>query len=226
MNWVKSETLSKISGVAHGFLNRRFNGNAQDAARCFGLSKIITLNQIHSGIVFVVKDEFKEEPEQKGDAIISTQRGIGIGVFTADCVPILFVDKSASAVGVVHAGWRGTLSRIAKNTLLEIKKNFRIEPSELYAVVGPSVGRCCYEVGEDVASLFMDEFKECNGYLFKKINSKYILDLKEANRIALVKEGVKDIEVINICTRCSREFHSYRRDGKGVGKQLSFIGLV
>ncbi len=59
MNWVKSEILSKIGGVVHGFLNRRFNGNAQDVARYFGLSKIITLNQIHSSIVFVIKDEFK-----------------------------------------------------------------------------------------------------------------------------------------------------------------------
>jgi purine-nucleoside/S-methyl-5'-thioadenosine phosphorylase / adenosine deaminase len=226
MNWIRSENLSKIRGVVHGFSNRNFNGSVSDVARFFGLSKIATLNQIHSSVVFVIKDGFKEEPEQKGDAIVTSLRGIGIGVFTADCVPLLLIDKSVSAVAVVHAGWRGTLSQITKATLLEMEKNFGTEPSTVSAVVGPSIGMCCYEVGKDVAALFKDKFANWDTYLFRKNDSKYVLDLKEANRTALVKEGVENIEVIKICTKCSNEFHSYRRDGKRVGNQLSFIGLI
>jgi len=226
MGWIKSQNLSKISGVVHGFSNREFGGDLGEAARRFGLSGIFTLTQVHSSDVFVIKDGFREKTGQKGDAIVTGLKDLGIGVFTADCLPILFVDRSASVVAVAHAGWRGTLSRIAMATLLEIERNFGIGPGRVVAVIGPSIGRCCYEVGEDVASLFMDRFKDWRSYLFKKNNSKYILDLKEANRIALAQEGVKDIEVLNTCTKCEGDFHSFRRDGKGVGAQLSFIGLV
>jgi len=107
-----------------------------------------------------------------------------------------------------------------------MKQRFGIEPSRVSCVVGPSIGGCCYEVGEDVASQFIHKFDNWKGFLFRKSNLKYILDLKEANRINLFKEGVRDIEVMNICTKCNSDFHSYRRDGENVGKQLSFIGLV
>lgn len=225
MNWVKSRILSRIRGVVHGFSNRDFNGSLSDAAGLFGLSGIATLDQIHSSNVFVIKDKFGEL-EQKGDALIADLKGIGIGVFTADCVPILFADDSASVVAAIHAGWRGTLLQITKATILEMKKSFGISPSRIRAVVGPSIGVCCYEIGEDVASLFMDKFNDWNGYLFKKDNSKYVLDLKEANRYALLREGVEDIEIIGICTKCNSDFHSYRRDGKKIGNHINFIGLI
>lgn len=225
MNWVKSQGLSKIRGVVHGFSNKGFNGSLSEAAGLFGLSGIATLDQIHSSEVFVIKDKFKEL-EQKGDALILDLKGMGAGVFTADCVPILLVDRSASVAAAVHAGWRGTLSQIAKATLIEMEKSFGIAPSRICAAVGPSIGACCYEVGEDVASLFMDKSSDWERYLFRKGNSKFVLDLKEANRHTLAREGVEDIEVIGICTKCSREFHSYRRDGKKVGSQLNFIGLI
>lgn len=225
MNWIKSQGLSEIKGVVHGFSNKGFNGSLSEAAGLFGLSGIATLDQIHSSEVFVIKDRFKEL-EQKGDALILDLKGMGAGVFTADCVPILLVDKSASVAAAIHAGWRGTLSQIAKATLIKIEKSFGIAPSRICAAVGPSIGECCYEVGEDVASLFTDKSSDWERYLFRKGNSKYALDLKEANRRTLEREGVEDIEVIGICTKCSREFHSYRRDGKKVGSQLNFIGLI
>lgn len=226
MSWIKSENLSKVSGVVHGFSNRGFKGDLKETATHFRLRRIITLNQVHSSNVLVIKDGFREKPGQKGDAIVTSLNGMGIGVFTADCLPLLLVDRSASVVATVHAGWKGTLSQITRTALLEMGENFGTEPSTLYAVLGPSIGRCCYEVGEDVASLFMNKFENWKGYLFKKNDSKYTLDLKEANKIALIEEGVRDVEVIDICTKCDSGFHSYRRDGKGVGKQLSFVGLI
>ncbi len=226
MSWIKSESLSKIGGIVHGFSNKKFSGSVSDVARYFGLSNIATLNQTHSSDVFVISDGFKDLSREKGDAIITGLSGIGIGVFTADCVPLLFAEKTGSVVAVVHAGWRGTLSQIPIAALNEMKNRFGIEPSRLSCVIGPSIGGCCYEVGDDVASRFIDKFDNWNGFLFRKNKFKYILDLKEANRITLFKGGVKDIEMINVCTKCSADFHSYRRDGKNVGKQLSFIGLV
>ena len=226
MSWIKSLSLSKIGGIVHGFSNKKFNGSVSDIARYFGLNNIATIDQTHSSDVLVINDGFKDLSREKGDAIITDLRGIGIGVFTADCVPILFAEKTGLLVAVVHAGWRGTLSQVPIATLTEMKKRFGIEPSGVSCVVGPSIGGCCYEVGEDVASQFIDKFDNWKDFLFRKSNLKYILDLKEANRINLFKEGVRDIEVMNICTKCNSDFHSYRRDGENVGKQLSFIGLV
>jgi hypothetical protein len=226
MSWIKSQSLSRIGGVVHGFSNREFNESLSQAAGYFGLDSIATLNQVHSSKVFILRDGFKDATMGNGDALITGLKGIGIGVFTADCVPILLAEKSGSIIAVVHAGWRGTLSQISKATLIEMKKGFGIEPSAFSCVVGPSIGCCCYEVGEDVASQFMNKFEDWNDFLFRKDNSKYILDLKEANRISLSKEGVKEIEITNFCTKCNTDFHSYRRDGKNAGKQLSFIGLV
>ncbi|MER3446474.1 MAG: peptidoglycan editing factor PgeF [Candidatus Dadabacteria bacterium] len=225
MNWVKSQILSKISGVVHGFSNRGFNGSLSEAAGLFGLRGIATLDQIHSSRVFVIRNKFKGL-EQKGDALIADLKGIGVGVFTADCMPILLVDDSTSVVAAIHAGWRGTLSQIAKATILEIEKGFGIAPSRIHAVLGPSIGVCCYEIGWDVASLFMDRFSDWEGYLLRKGKSEYVLDLKEANRYALAREGVKNIEIIEICTKCNMEFHSYRRDGKRTGSHINFIGLI
>jgi YfiH family protein len=226
MSWITSKRLSEISGLVHGFLDKSFNGDVSEVARLSGLSRIVTLKQVHSSDVLVIKDVSKARSEQEGDAIATDLRGIGVGVFTADCVPLLLMDRSTSSIAVVHAGWRGTLSQIVKVTLFEMKKDFGTQPSGVCAVIGPSIGRCCYEVGEDVASLFVDKFEDSNGYLLKKGDSKYVLDLKEASRTALVKEGVTNIDVINICTKCNRGFHSYRREGRGVRTQLSFVGLV
>ncbi len=226
MYWVKSERLSKIKGIVHGFLDKRFNGNVQGITKLTGLDRIATLKQVHSSDVFVVRNGLDINSEREGDAIVTDQRGIGVGVFTADCVPLLFVDKSASYVAVAHAGWRGTLSQIAKATLLEMNRSFGVRPEEVHAVIGPSIGKCCYEVGEDVASLFVNRFGDSDRYVFKKKGSKYILDLKEANRVYLFEGGVRDIDIINVCTKCNAAFNSYRREGKGVMSQLSFIGLL
>ncbi len=226
MNSVFSHKLSKISSVVHGFLNKRFIGNSIEAADYYGLNEIATLKQIHGDSVFIIKDKFNSDKEEKGDAIVSTVRNLGIGVYTADCLPILLADKKATVVAVVHAGWRGTLLQIAESTLLKMEKSFGLESNNVIAAIGPSIGRCCYEVGEDVATQYMNKFEYWEAYLFKKNGSKYILDLREANRLSLTMAGVKDVEVIDICTKCNTEFHSFRREGEGVGKQLSFIGLV
>ncbi|MFQ5787969.1 MAG: peptidoglycan editing factor PgeF [Thermodesulfobacteriota bacterium] len=226
MNSVFSYKLSKISSVVHGFLNKRFVGESIEAAHYFGLNEIATLKQIHSNSVFIIKDKFNSDKEENGDAIVSSLRNLGIGVYTADCLPILLADRNAAVVAVVHAGWRGTLLQIAESTLLRMGKNFGIESNNVFAAIGPSIGRCCYEVGQDVAKQYMNKFEDWDTYLFKKNGSKFMLDLREANRLGLKMAGVKEVEVIDICTKCNKEFHSFRRDGKGVGKQLSLIGLV
>lgn len=226
MAWVKSDLLSGIRGVVHGFSDRKFSGNPEDAAARFGLESITTLNQIHSRRIFIMDEDNLEIGGENGDGIITNLRGNGIGVFTADCVPILLADRYGTVLGVAHAGWRGTLSRIVGNTLTRMKKSFGVKPEDVCAALGPSIGVCCYEVGQEVATLFIDQFDDSRRYLFERENSKYMLDLKYLNRVLFEQAGVRMIEVIDVCTKCAARFYSYRREGRGVGSNLSFIASV
>jgi len=224
MNFIQSEKLTSFD-VVHGFANRTIGTNSNEIKKHFKLPKIAQLNQIHSGDVIIVDDIENHDDLIEGDALVTDLKDVGIAIRTADCVPILIVDKSKSIIAAVHAGWRGTLSEIAISTIRKIESNYGISPTELTAVIGPSIKKCCYEVGEDVASLFEERIQNCDEYLFKSGESKYMLDLSLTIKFGLQKAGVMDIEVVDICTKCNDNFYSYRREGKGVNTQLSFIAL-
>ncbi len=225
MGWIKSTILSSLPGVEHGFADRDPDLNPEGV---FGFKGIARLNQVHGNQVFVLGERIGIEVGRvaDGDAIVTSRRGIGIGISTADCVPVLLTDHGGTVAGAVHAGWRGTALRILDSVLEKIDKEYGLKPSGLNAVIGPSIGKCCYEVGEDVASLFRDGFDDASEYLIKTNGSKYMLDLSGINRRMLEKAGVANIEVLGVCTKCNPNFYSYRREGKGVGSQLSVIGLV
>lgn len=225
MGWIKSTILSSLPGVAHGFADRDPGLNPEGV---FGFTGIARLNQVHGNQVFVLGERIGIGGGRvaDGDAIVTSRRGIGIGVSTADCVPVLLTDHGGSVAGAVHAGWRGTALRILDSVLEKIDEEYGLKPGDLNAVIGPSVGMCCYEVGADVATLFRDGFGDFDEYLLETDSCKYMLDLPGINRSALVKAGVANIEVLGVCTKCNPNFFSYRREGKGVGSQLSVIGLV
>lgn len=154
MGWIKSDLLSSLPGVAHGFADRNADMSPEGVAESFGFSGIARLNQVHGKDVFVLRDASAPGggcvPD--GDAIVTSLGGVGIGVSTADCVPVLLTDDRGTVAAAVHAGWRGTVLRILDSVLEKINEEYGIRPSELNAVIGPSVGKCCYEVREDVAS--------------------------------------------------------------------------
>ena len=225
MSFALSERLTSFEGLVHGFADRSVGADASMIEKHFNLSRLAQLKQMHSADVVIVNDPENHDNLTEGDALVTGLKGVGIGIRTADCVPILIVDKGNSVVAAVHGGWRGTLSEIADNTVRVIQSNYGVYPSELTAVIGPSIKKCCYEVGEDVASLFKEKFDNTDQYLFESTKSKYFLDLSIANRFQLQRVGVADIEVIDICTKCNESFFSYRREGKGVSTQLSYIGL-
>lgn len=228
MGWIKSDLLSSLPGVAHGFADRNADMSPEGVAESFGFSGIARLNQVHGKDVFVLRDASAPGggcvPD--GDAIVTSLGGVGIGVSTADCVPVLLTDDRGTVAAAVHAGWRGTVLRILDSVLEKINEEYGIRPSELNAVIGPSVGKCCYEVREDVASRIREEFDGWGEYLVPSGGSGYMLDLPGINRRVLERAGVGRIEVIGVCTKCNTDFYSYRREGKGVGSQLSVIGLI
>lgn len=163
------------------------------------------------------------------DALITTESGCCLCISTADCVPLLLYDTRHEAIAAIHAGWRGTVARIAEHTLQEMNSRFGTQGADLIATIGPSISAAAFEVGDEVAETFQD-----NGFDLKEIafrspeNGKYHIDLWKANRQQLTTFGIKadKIETAGICTYSRYEdFFSARRLGINSGRILSGIGL-
>ena len=225
MGLIQSNLLSSVNGIVHGFSDKTLGGDAGRIANELGLSGVNLLKQVHGDRVLIVSEMTSGRERGEADAQVTELPGIGIGIATADCVPILLASEDAQVVAAVHAGWRGTLAEISAKTVRVIKETYGIEPGSLKAAIGPSIGRCCYEVGAEVGSEFRDKYSDTAEYLFAAENGKYMLDLSLANEILLRSEGVTEVEALELCTKCSPEFYSYRGDGKGTGRQLSVIGI-
>ncbi len=157
----------------------------------------------------------------KSDALVTNTSQLFLSISTADCTPVMLYDPVTKTVAGIHAGWRGTLAGIVKNTVAKMREHCNVTPADVLAFIGPSAGKCCYEVGEEVALKFSEE---CRG---KKSGAKYLLDLKRANMIQLLENGVQEshIEVHSDCTIRNDLYHSYRRDGKASGRMHAIIGL-
>ena len=157
------------------------------------------------------------------DGLATSEFGVFIAISVADCVPIFLFDPVTRSVAGIHAGWRGTSSGIARNAIGLLSTDFGVNASDIVAFVGPAAGKCCYEVGSDVATLFDPEFVD------KGEDGKWKVDLKGANFNGLVSAGVSpsNIEQHDGCTIHETEhYHSHRRDGVSSGRMMSVIGIV
>lgn len=146
-------------------------------------------------------------------------------VYGADCVPMLFADPVKRVIGTAHGGWRGTVNGIASRMIGMFKDEFGSEPNDIYVAIGPSAGKCCYEVDEKVASEFL---KIDESLAESKGTGKYMVDLWETNKLLLKKEGVLEdhISVTEICTICNSDiFHSHRATGGKRGLNCGIIVL-
>lgn len=140
------------------------------------------------------------------DGLVTDEPGLVLSAFYADCVPLYFVDVKNHAIGLSHSGWRGTVGRIGQVTLETMKQEFGSMPEDVVCAIGPSICRKCYEISEDVAREFIQEFPEHKQEILEeKENGKYQLDLWRTNEIVLLEAGVKQehIAVTNICTCCN-----------------------
>ncbi|HEY6265039.1 MAG TPA: peptidoglycan editing factor PgeF [Candidatus Acidoferrum sp.] len=208
--------------------------------------QLLPLKQIHSDVIHL----FNAAPGEpcKGDASITNRPGLLLGVQTADCVPILLVDPNKRAVAAIHAGWRGTLSRIAIKTIGQMQMHFGTNPADLFAAIGPCIGPCCYEVGTEVATQFHSQFADAPDW-FDEFRTgdepnpvqwlnmmppghqpppkNVHLDLKKANRAQLLTLGLRpqNIFISDLCTACHLDLlFSYRKQGPQSGRLLSVVG--
>ena len=226
--------------------NRRRFQKALDAEAM----ALVALSQIHSDIIHVI-DHAPEQPLQ-GDALITATPGLLIAVQTADCIPILLADPEHRVVAAIHAGWRGTLKRIAEKTVGRMRMFFGTRPEKIISAVGPGIGRCCYEVGPEVAKEFGSQFENARDWFDGPYDAlasgedpnplpwltmmppghqppppSVQLDLHAANRAILESAGVaaKNISVSDLCTSCRTDLlFSYRRE-KITGRLMAAIGI-
>lgn len=193
---------------------------------------IIDKKQTHSDNVVVINMDNKEKFLDNTDGCITKEKNIAIPIITADCIPFLLFDSQKRIIANVHSGWKGTVQRIIEKTVKMMIKEFECNPLDLICCVGPSIGKCHFEVKEDVKEIFEKEFKDM---LDKNIisnsnkNDSYYIDTILINKLMLVNLGLKESNIIesNICTVCNIDrFHSYRVEKEKAGRNLSLITLI
>ena len=225
---------------------------SRPAASAEAAESLVTLRQIHSDVVRLFSKPAAPAPQ--ADAAISSRAGLFLGIQTADCVPILLADSRRRVVAAVHAGWRGTLARIAAKTLGRMRLEFGTNPEDVRAALGPAIGPCCYEVGPEVAQAFLGQFAHAAEWFegpFDRLSSgeepnplpwltmmppghepppeRVQLDLRSANRWQLMDAGVRpqNIAASALCTSCCTDlFFSYRKEGAATGRMMSVIGIL
>jgi YfiH family protein len=211
---------------------------------------LVTLRQVHSDLIHAITAPPATPPV--GDGLITDTPGLLLAVQTADCLPVIIVDKKHRAVGVFHAGWRGTVKRIVEKGVGEMRRHFGSRPRDLAAAIGPGVHHCCYTVGAEVRDNFASQFayaarlfheveesdpvREKYPMLFltarapghSTLPKKIFLNLVEANRRQLLDAGVpaKNIEASPLCTSCRTDLLFSHRAEKGVtGRMMGVAGI-
>jgi hypothetical protein len=216
-----------------------------------GLMPLVTQRQVHSDVIHTIAT-LSQQPEV-GDGMITNTPGLVLAVQTADCLPVILVDPKRKAVGVFHAGWRGTLRRIVEKGVGEMRRNFGSEPKNIQAAMGPGIHKCCFETGPEVrvqfeaqfayaAELFreikeLDPVREKYPMLFltarapghSELPVQLFLDLAEANRRQLLDAGLaaKNIHVSPLCTGCRTDvLFSYRKEKGVTGRMMGAVGIL
>jgi len=199
--------------------------NIERLSKAFNLpaAGVFTVRQVHGSHVAVVERESDlRGPRPDADAIVTSCKGLAIGVLTADCVPVLFYDEEAGVIAVAHAGWRGFVAGVLRETIKVMTREFGARAVNIDAAIGPHIGPCCYEVSEDLIESFRESGRATEPY-FRR-NEGIRLDLGRAVTDELITCGLsgESISLPGPCTSCKEGFYSYRRDGL-TGRELSFI---
>lgn len=219
--------------VPHAFtqkaetFGRREDGprDRERLSRTLGLSRVFPMRQVHGSDVRSLEVASTEAPEC--DGLVTDQPGMGVVVQTADCVPFLVWAEHRNAVAAVHAGWRGSLSRVT-GAAIEALASIGASPAELHVAVGPAIRVCCFEVGDEVIDAFAASGRDVSRISRDGSRDRRHLDLVEDNRNQLIEAGVLESQIYDCgrCTHCEWErFYSYRREGLSVGRLMGAIGI-
>jgi len=185
--------------------------------------RLLSPCQTHTSNVELASAIKHEYPET--DALIVTSNDIGIFLNFADCTPIIIYDEVKNIGAVVHAGWRGTASNILTKTVYKLANEFCSNPDNIKAVIGPAIGFCCYNVGEDVYSSLKASVSDFTG-LSEIRNGDIFVDLKSINARQLLECGVTKIDIAPYCTCCNNDlFYSYRKENGTTNRHSAVFKL-
>jgi len=185
------------------------------------IPQVFWRKQVHGDDVLVVSggvNTSKGCPD--ADAYITNERKLPIAIRTADCVPVFIFDPVNRAIGLAHAGWRGTYKAIALKTAQKMQEKYSSQLPHLKIVLGPSIRECCYQVGEEFRDYFPSHVKDRQGHLY--------VNIVEANQAQLLQKGIRAENIFDsgICTCCNKNYFSYRRDGEKAGRMISLMMLI
>jgi len=172
----------------------------------------------------------KESDIRDTDGLITNIPGIHLTIFGADCVPIFLLDPVKKVIAAVHAGWRGSVNGIAAKVVAEMIEDYGVDAENILVGIGPSIGKCCFQVDEPVVALFHEKLDFADEVIFKDTSEdgKYKIDLWQTNKRILMTAGVKEgnIEISGICTRCHTDlFYSHRKTGSARGNMAGVLSL-
>ena len=211
---------------------------------------LVTMRQVHSDIIHRIIDP--RAVPAVGDGMVTDTPGVVLAIQTADCLPVILVDSKKSAVGVFHAGWRGTVKRIVEKGVGVMRLHFNSRPGDLEAAIGPGVHHCCYTVGEEVRDQFTSQFAYGESLFHEvkesdPVREKYpmlfltarapghsnlpvniFLDLVEANRRQLLDAGVsvRRIKTIPFCSACHTDLlFSHRAEKGNTGRMMGVAAI-
>jgi YfiH family protein len=220
--------LEAVPGLVHGFEQRLGPAGWEDrdetrrrvALALAGAGRLQLLKQVHGCRVRGAPWEGRPE----ADAAVADEPGVILGIETADCQPVLLVDPVARRVAAAHAGWRGTVAGVSREAVLALVARGST-PRDIVAALGPSIGACCYEVGPEL----QDAFGTDGAAFFRPgPRGKPHLDVRAANVRQLEEAGIAPGQIHHVadCTMCRADlYHSYRREGKGAGRMISYVGF-
>ena len=226
---VRVPAFTAVPGLVHGFERRKPSAPSESreetrrrvAAALREQGRLLSLQQVHGALV--AEAPFEGTPT--ADAALATAPGLILGIETADCLPVLLVDPGRRFVAAAHAGWRGTAAGVAGRAVGALVAHGS-RPQDLLAALGPGIGPCCYEVGDELRDAFGPE-----GAAFFRPGprERSHLDVRAANRVALERAGIprERIHSVDECTSCRGDlYYSYRRDGANAGRMISFVGFA
>ena len=183
--------------------------------------------QVHgTHVICAARPRPLDSPHERADAILTNQKGITLFMRFADCVPIFLYDPVQKVIGVVHAGWRGTVDCVSAEAVKQMREQYGVRPEDIIAAIGPSICADHYEVGQEVVAAARNAFGvDAERFLFQR-NGSIHLDLWQANRFTLEQNGVRQVEIAGLCTRCHMEdWYSHRGEHGKTGRFGALLAL-
>ncbi|MFN0151036.1 MAG: polyphenol oxidase family protein [bacterium] len=233
--YITFDGLDEFSWIVHGLSvvwggDPERSGQPLRRALCDGSARFVSLRQVHGADVIAIAHGDASPARAPGeewcagdaDGLATDVPGLALEIRVADCVPLFAVDPVRRAIGLAHAGWRGTIAGVGAQLVAALGARFGTRPDELHIWIGPSIGPECFEVGPEVAAAFRDAFGA------EILPDARHVDLHAAHRLAFARAGLREahLHTVDLCTVCRRDLlHSHRGSGGTAGRNLAILAI-